>query len=70
MYFLEIGDAWAPAVLNSKQELAFISKFHKIISEEYWIGGSTNMTSGMNIKYSQYYSNRSGNHLANWYFMV
>ena len=61
-YFLDFGEGWSPATLNSPEELTFILKGFKNIRPQgrYWIGGSTNGETDQNIEYSAYFNNGSG----------
>ena len=66
-YFtLELGDGWAPAILNIQEELDFILGAHRLSElQVYWIGGSTNNSDGSTIHYvaNQYLPNSSGKNL-------
>ena len=62
----DLGDGWAPVVLDSLEELAFILKGHKTIGRDYqryWIGGSTNVNEGRALEYNNYIWNESGNNV-------
>ena len=61
--FSDLGEGWAPAVLNNEEELKFIEEGQKknTMISRYWIGGSTSKDS--TIGYSDYYTNGSGNHI-------
>ena len=63
--FSDLGDGWAPAVLDSQEELDLIRQGQKRNRElwSYWIGGSTAAEIDSTIKYSNYYTNGSGNHI-------
>ena len=63
--FLELGDGWSASVLNSKEELDFVSggaSYH-IVIQSYWIGGSTDADKGSTLNYSDYITDESGNEL-------
>ena len=64
LYFKDLGDGWAPAVLENEEELNLIRKGQKKNRElgSYYIGGSTNATVGKTIGYSNIYPNGSGTH--------
>ena len=56
---LELGDGWAPAVLDNEQEYEFIKVAQRGLSDRstYWIGGSTDgIRNGINIPLSEYNS--------------
>ena len=66
LYFQDLGEGWAPAVLNSLEELDFIIGGERDfpIIQSYWIGGSTNATKGSTLQYPDDYStDGSGNDL-------
>ena len=50
-----MGEGWAPAVLNTREEMDFIIQGQKGFSDNrnYWIGGRTNVR-GRSIDYSEY----------------
>ena len=64
---LDLGDGWAPAVLNSEEEWHFIrgGRAGKEGLHSYWIGGSSDKdtSAGETISYSQYINTGSGNHI-------
>ena len=65
IYFSDFGDGWAPAVLNSPEELSFILKGFKNIGlshNRHYIGGSARHGPNKIIKYFEYHTNGSGNH--------
>ena len=65
IYFSDLGDGWAPALLNSPEELSFILIGFEYIGsshQKHYIGGSTHHAPDKEIKYSEYYNNGSGNH--------
>ena len=46
LYFLDLGEGWAPAVLNGQREADFIRAGQRLFchnDRSYWIGGSTNV---------------------------
>ena len=58
VFWKEIGDGWAPAVINSQTEHDFIKTEQRTLSNNnnYWIGGSTNIVPGTSFDYGhQYY---------------
>ena len=65
--FLDLGDGWAPAVLNSEEEWHFIrgGRAGKDHLHSYWIGGSSDAdtAAGETIRYYQYINTGSGNHI-------
>ena len=71
---LEIGNGWAPAVLDTEEEHDFVRISQKIYtnSASYFIGGSTNQTNpSARFNYGDYIANNSGtNYDIWWYFMV
>ena len=61
-----LGDGWAPAILNSEEELAFIRRTEDrtIVIQSYYIGGSTDVEEiGRTIEYSDYIPSSSGNNV-------
>ena len=66
-YFtLELGNGWAPAILNSQEELDFILGAHTLSElQYYWIGGSADLSEGSTITYATqlYLPNSSGKHI-------
>ena len=68
-FFPEIGEGWAPAVLDTQEEFDFIKEGQKTFknSEPYWIGGSTNQND--KITYTEYIANNLGTITARWYMI-
>ena len=64
LYFKDLGNGWAPAVLDSEKELNFIRGGQERNRElgSYFIGGSTDAKEGKTLNYADIYTNRSGNH--------
>ena len=59
----DLGDGWAPTVLESEEELNFLSK-HQNGNDDvqsYWIGGFTDAAKDSTIDYSHYYTDGEGN---------
>ena len=58
--FPEIGTGWAPAVLNTKEELYFLREGQKSFSSSapYLIGGSTDQNDS--FPYNSYRKNNTG----------
>ena len=65
--FIEIGDGWRAAILNTSEELDFIREGQRSFSNSlpYWIGGSTNEPNAI-INYTEYITNSSGT-ILRWY---
>ena len=62
-FFSEIGEGWAPALLNSQAELDFIFRSHSHTDlQRYWIGGYTEVSAGRTITLSDYLTTEAGNH--------
>ena len=61
-YLSELGDGWAPAVLNNQVETNFIKQTQKGLSNDrsYWIGGSTDTESGSVIDLGRYITDSTG----------
>ena len=59
--FLEIGNGWGPAVLDTQEEHDFIREGQKTFTNSlpYWIGGFTNEPNAT-INYTEYIANNSG----------
>ena len=55
-YITDLGSEWAPAILESENELAFIQNAQtgKLNIDNYFIGGFTNEEPGTIIGYSRY----------------
>ena len=73
LYFTDLGERWAPAVLDSEEELAFIrgGEIGNNVPNNYWIGGSTDADSGSILQYSDYITSREGNCIiTQGYYMV
>ena len=62
-YITELGTAWAPATIDSDEELAAIRGGQKELNDirNYFIGGSTNFESGRIIPISNFLQTGSGN---------
>ena len=62
LFISGLGHGWAPAVLNTEEELDFVKEAQKGVTHtrSYWIGGSTNVERPENFGYSSYESNESG----------
>ena len=60
--FLEMGNGWGPAVINSQQEYDFIKEGQKgfFNSISYWIGGSTDNQTDDIFNYTYYISDNTG----------
>ena len=61
-----LGHGWAPAVLNSEEELAFIRRAEDrtIVIQSYYIGGSTDVEEiDRTIEYSDYLPSSPGNNV-------
>ena len=56
MYTLELGDGWAPGILETEQEYDFVEVVQRGLtdSRSYWIGGSTAESLGTIIPFSAY----------------
>ena len=72
LYFSELGDGWAVAVLDTQDESNFIKEGQKSCknSAPYWISGSTNFYNA-EINYTDYIANNSGTQPSNvvWHFV-
>ena len=62
LVFLELGDGWGPAILETEAEFNFVREADKSINDtnSYWIGGSTNNCCLLEIPYSDYIPDDSG----------
>ena len=51
-----MGEGWAPALLNNRNEMNFIKQGQKSFSDKrsFWIGGRTNTQPGDFFEYSDY----------------
>ena len=61
----EMGNGWAPVVINSQEEYDFLRQGQKTLrnSVPYWINGSTNVQQQLGLEflnYSDYIANDSG----------
>ena len=61
----EMGNGWAPVVINSQEEYDFLREGQKTLrnSVPYWINGSTNVQQQLGLEhlnYSDYIVNDSG----------
>ena len=65
-YISALGNGWAPAILNTEQEMTFIQEAQKGLNDfrNYWIGGFTYSEPGSKIGYSRYYTISSGNYVS------
>ena len=64
MIFPELGDGWAPTVLNDQREVDFIKAAQKGLSDSrsYWIGGSISSEPGSIASLNEYNTDEnSGN---------
>ena len=55
-YILELGNGWAPVILETEEEFNFVRAADRIINNprNYWIDGSTNNCCIAEIEYSDY----------------
>ena len=60
----ELGDGWAPALIESELELGFIRENQDGNPNfcDYWIGGHTNTEPRRTLNFSDYNNTGSGNH--------
>ena len=73
--FSEIGDGWAPAVLETEEEFHFLQEALIFFASTYWygfyIGGSTciaaDQTTYPPIDDSEYFDDDSGNIIFEWF---
>ena len=72
LYFSALGEGWAPAILNSPEELDFIRQGQLWFSDDrsYWLGGSTNTQPWEHIDLSDYNTGDSGNRFFPKYSIV
>ena len=61
-WFLDIGEGWAPTIINSPEELDFLKHAQKsfIDDRSYWLGGSTSKKPWSIINLSDYIPGDSG----------
>ena len=59
---LELGNGWAPAVINTNSELILMYQIQKGMhaSQSYWIGGSTFLEEGTPVTFFDYVENLTG----------
>ena len=59
---LDLGNGWAPTVLESEEEFAFLRKRLSGVDNlrHFFIGGSTNITIFETFEYSDYNTTRTG----------
>ena len=62
LYSAELGNGWGSATLETTNEYDFVKQgqrsFHK--SDPYWMGGTTDMTLGATVTFSDYIHGNSG----------
>ena len=60
--FSDIGEGWAPAILNIPEELDFLKHAQKsfINDRSYWLGGSTSKEPWSTVNLSDYIPGDSG----------
>ena len=59
--FSELGDRWAPTILETQDESVFVLNTQVMTCGEYWIGGSTNQTPVQSgFQHTDYISDDSG----------
>ena len=58
----ELGDGWAPAVINSASELILIHKIQQKWDDNHssWIGGSTFVKHGESVTFFDYMTTSTG----------
>ena len=64
LYFLDLGEGWAPAILNGQREADFIRAGQRLFchnDRSYWIGGSTNVQPWNIFHISEYNTGDTGN---------
>ena len=64
LYFLDLGEGWAPAILNDQREADFIRAGQRLFchnDKSYWIGGSTNVHPWNIFHIDEYNTGDTGN---------
>ena len=66
LYLSDLGEGWAPTVIGSEEELAFIrgGEIGNNVPNTYYLGGSTDADTDTTLQYSDYITDRSGNVIA------
>ena len=65
LHSLEIGEGWAPAILNSQSEVDFLKQAQKDFGDNtrsFWIGGSTNAALNKTFDFNSYLTGDSGDY--------
>ena len=62
LIFLELGDGWGIAIIDSPVELILIREIQKEMNDDnsYWIGGTTTATENTTVTFFDYYPDSTG----------